>query len=69
MRLIRELDYLTFDEAKIFALQLTDYRKYTTVKNKILKFRKEKGKHAGKYKEFMRNVWDKEIVDLFIRVV
>jgi hypothetical protein len=65
MRLIRELDYLTFDETKIFALQLTDYRKYATIKNKILKFRQEKEKYTGQYKEFMRNVWNKEITYLF----
>lgn len=32
IRLIRDLDHLTPDEFRIFALQLTDYRNYETVK-------------------------------------
>lgn len=42
MRLIRDLGSLSFDELKIFALMLTDYREYDTVKNAILDFRTEK---------------------------
>lgn len=42
MRLIRELDYITFDEFKVFAIRLTDYRKFDEVKNAIIKFREKK---------------------------
>ena len=42
MRLVRELEYITFDELKIFAVQLTDYRKFENVKAGILAFRSEK---------------------------
>jgi hypothetical protein len=65
MRLIKELDYLTFDEVKIFALQLTDYREYGAIKNKILKFRQNKKEYTGKYKKFMRTTWDNEIANVF----
>ena len=36
IRLIRDLDHLTPDEFRIFALQLTDYRNYEAVKNQII---------------------------------
>ena len=42
LRLIRELGYLTFDELKIFALQLTDYRKFNQIKSRISSFREKK---------------------------
>ena len=42
LRLINDLEYLTFDELKIFAVQITDYHKYNEVKDKILNFRKDK---------------------------
>lgn len=42
LRLVRELGFLTFDELKIFAVQLTDYQKYEVIKRKILAFRAEK---------------------------
>jgi hypothetical protein len=65
MRLIRDLDYLTFDEVKIFVFQLIDYREYDTVKNKIIQFRASLEKKAGKYKEFVQNTWNKEIEHIF----
>jgi hypothetical protein len=65
MRLIQDLEYLTFDEVKIFVLQLIDYRKYDIIKNKILQFRSDKGKNKGKYKKFMQENWDKEIEAVF----
>lgn len=42
LRLVRTLEYLTFDELKIFALQLTDYRQFDRIKDKIIAFREEK---------------------------
>jgi hypothetical protein len=65
MRLIRDLNYLTFDEVKIFVFQLIDYRKYDIVKNKILQFRKDKNKHEGKYKDFVQKNWDHEVGIIF----
>ena len=57
MRLIRDLESLSFDELKIFALMLTDYRQYDTVKKAILDFRAEKEAHKGQYKKFVDEKW------------
>lgn len=57
MRLIRDLESLSFDELKIYALMLTDYRQYDTVKNAILDFRAEKEAHKGQYKKFVDEKW------------
>ena len=65
LRLIRDLKYLTFDEIKIFIFQLTDYRKYEIVKDKIIKFRIDKGDYQGKYKELVKINWDREIENIF----
>ena len=65
MRLIRDLEYLTFDEAKIFLFQLTDYKKYDIVKNKILKFRTKVENNRGKYKLIVHETWNKEIEKIF----
>ena len=65
IRLIRELEYLTPDEFRIFALQLTDYRKYETVKNQIISFRKEKEQNKGKYKLFIGDVIRREISKIY----
>lgn len=65
IRLIRELEYLTPDEFRIFALQLTDYRKYETVKNQIISFRKEKEQNKGKYKLFIGDVIRQEISKIY----
>lgn len=56
-RLIRDLESLSFDELKIFALMLTDYRNYDSVKNKILTFRAELASHKGQQKEFIDKTW------------
>ena len=57
IRLIRDLESLSFDELKIFALMMTDYRQYNTVKNAILCFRAEKEAHVGHYKEYVEEKW------------
>ena len=63
-RLVRELEYLTFDEFKIFVVQLTDYHKYDFVKNEILQFRKDKSLNKGQYKKFVDESWEKNILDI-----
>jgi len=65
MRLIRELEYITFDELKIFALQLTDYRNFDNVKSKILSFRLEKEKHKGQYKKFVNEQWTIAVIKIY----
>lgn len=64
LRLIRELNHLTFDELKIFGMQLTDYRKYDIIKNKILTFRALKDQHRGKYKCFVNETWENAILEI-----
>lgn len=65
MRLVHALGYLTFDELKIFAVQLTDYRKFDMVKSKILEFRHERDLHQGQYKRFVNDVWTTAILDIY----
>jgi hypothetical protein len=65
MRLVRELGYITFDELKIFAVQLTDYRKFDDVKVAILDFRIEKEKRKGEYKRFVNDVWTDTIMNIY----
>lgn len=64
-RLIRELEFLTFDEFKIFAVQLTDYRKYETIRDAILQFRSDKEKHKGQYKRFTNEAWENAILTIY----
>ena len=65
MRLIRDLESLSFDELKIFALMLIDYRQYDTVKNAILNFRAEKEKHKGQYKKFVDEKWTDSLLQAY----
>lgn len=69
LRLIRELEYLTFDELKVFAVQLTDYRKFNQIKSKILEFRNNKKKNEGRYKEFLDTIWTKSIVHTYRQII
>lgn len=65
MRLIRDLENLSFDELKIFALMLTDYRQYDMVKNAILDFRAEKEAHKGQYKKFVDKKWTDALLQTY----
>jgi hypothetical protein len=67
MRLIRELGYVTFDEMKIFALQLTDFRRFEEVKAAIESFRIEKEAHRGSYKQFVNSVWTNAVMGIYDR--
>jgi hypothetical protein len=64
MRLVRELEYITFDELKIFAVQLTDYRKFDDIKAAILAFRVDKKNHKGEYKRFVNDVWTEAVLSI-----
>ncbi len=64
LRLVRELEYISFDEFKIFAVQMTDYRKFDKIKNSILKFREKKELNRGKYKFFVNTVWENAILEI-----
>ena len=64
LRLIRELEYLTFDELKIFGLQMTDYRKYEAIKSRILDFREAKERQKGQYKRFVNETWTNAVLKI-----
>lgn len=64
LRLVRELEYITFDEFKIFAVQITDYHKFDMVKSAIEQFRQDKQRNKGQYKRFVNNVWEQEILEI-----
>lgn len=65
LRLIRELEYITFDEFKIFAIRLTDYRKFEEIKAAIMKFREDKELHKGKYKKFVDEKWTDSVIEIY----
>nr|WP_092074924.1 AlwI family type II restriction endonuclease [Dendrosporobacter quercicolus]NSL49549.1 AlwI family type II restriction endonuclease [Dendrosporobacter quercicolus DSM 1736]SDN22219.1 AlwI restriction endonuclease [Dendrosporobacter quercicolus] len=69
MRLICDLESLTFDEFKIFALQLTDYRNFDIVKNSILSFRREKESRRGDYKSLVNEVWTKAVEEIYVEAI
>lgn len=62
IRLIRDLESLSFDELKIFALMMTDYRQYETVKKAILDFRAEREIQRGQYKKFVDEKWTEALL-------
>lgn len=64
LRLVRELEYITFDEFKIFAVQMTDYHKFNTIKESILCFRQGKEENKGQYKRFVNSVWENAILEI-----
>ncbi|MCM1134332.1 MAG: AlwI family type II restriction endonuclease [Clostridium sp.] len=65
LRLVRELKYITFDEFKIFAVQMTNYHKFEIIKNAILHFREEKAKNKGQYKRFVNDEWENAILEIY----
>lgn len=65
IRLIRQLEYITFDEMCIFAMQLTDYHKFNEIVNKIKDFRVKKEQNIGRYKLFYREVVVNELSQIY----
>lgn len=65
IRLINRLGKLTFDEFKIFAVQLTDYRKFDSIVNDIVEFRHNKERHKGEYKRFSDEVWTEAVLKIY----
>lgn len=60
-RLINHFGTLRFDELKMFALQLTDYRDFDNIVNKIESFRKAKANNVGSYRKFVGEYFEKEL--------
>ena len=62
MRLIRDLQRLTFDELKIFGMTLIDYRNYDSVLEKIRAFRKTA---VGRYEEKAYNALNDTLKEIY----
>ena len=62
LRLVRELEYITFDEFKIFAVQMTNYHKFEMIRDSILQFREDKKQNIRQYKRFANDVWENAIL-------
>ena len=56
MRLIRDLQGISFDELKIFGMTLTDYRNYDSVLEKIRDFRAMGGRYEEKAYNALNNI-------------
>lgn len=65
LRLVDHFGSLTFDEIKLFGMQLTDYRKFDSICKKIEQFRIKKTAARGKYKSFYKDYCLKELKELF----
>lgn len=65
IRLTSELKYLTFDECKIFALQITDYHNFDNVRKMILDFRVKQQRNKSNYKKFIEEVWTDEVIKIY----
>lgn len=64
-RLIRQLGSLRFDEMRLFGLQLTDYHKFDEIVEKIQRFRVEKARNEGNYKQFYNKYAEKELLEIY----
>lgn len=65
LRLIHHFGTLSFDEIMLFGLQMTSYKMFDDIVNKIENFRVDKIKHQGKYKKFKNNIQNDIILRLF----
>lgn len=65
IRLINHFGSLTFDEIKLFGMQLTDYRQFDVVCERIEQFRRAKARNKGRYKEFYGDISRSEITRLY----
>lgn len=55
-RLIRDFGSLSFDEFRVFVLQLLDYHDYDIICEKINEFREGKVRNTGSYKKYLDSV-------------
>lgn len=66
LRLIRHLGTLKFDELKIFALQLTDYKLYEQILGKIKRFRADAARNKGSYRKFDAEYTENELRQIYM---
>lgn len=65
IRLIRYFGILSFDEIKIFGMQLTNYKKFDYICKMIEDFRKKRAINKGKYKKFYDEVSWSEVCKIY----
>ena len=65
LRLIRYFGTLKFDELKMFALQLTDYRDFDRIVQKIEAFRSAKEHNRGSYRDFAGQYFENELREIY----
>ena len=65
IRLIDKLGTISFDELMLFGMQLTDYRKFDDIVNKIEKFRADRKTSSKSYKTFLGEYIENEILSIY----
>ncbi len=65
LRLIRTLGVLKFDELQLFGMQLTDWRNFDRILQKIEDFRIARTKHKGSYRIFKTEYLRKELQAIY----
>ena len=65
LRLVRHFGSLSFDEMMIFGMQLTDYRLFEEIVEKIETFRKRKATNKGHYRDLLNKVCGEEIRGIY----
>lgn len=65
LRLVRTMGTLKFDELQIFGMQLTDWRKFDDIVQKIEDFRIAKVKYQGSYRTFKAEYLRDELTHIF----
>ena len=65
LRLIDVLGTVSFDEIMLFGMQLTDYRKFDEVVEKIVKFRSDRKSSNQSYKTFLGEYVKSEILTIY----
>lgn len=65
LRLVRTVGTLKFDELQIFGMQLTDWRNFENIIQKIEAFRIAKIEHQGSYKKFKIKYLRDELTRIF----
>lgn len=61
LRLVNVLGKVTFDEAMLYGMQLTDYHQFDSIVGQIRAFRQTKAENQGQYKRMFRAIFDAEI--------
>ena len=65
LRLVRTMGTLQFDELQIFGMQLTDWRNFESIVQKIEAYRIAKIGHQGSYKAFKADYLRNELTQIF----